>query len=63
MNYFKEIYFKGNFRSYQSRVLGNVNKYLADGKINISNYIPDGSQSPVSVEVIVQKYNIVKTVM
>lgn len=35
MNYYKGIHFKGEFRSYQQRVLSNVNKYLEDGKINI----------------------------
>lgn len=35
MNRFDEIRFKGDFRSYQQRVLGNVDKYLADGKVNI----------------------------
>ena len=35
MNRFKEVHFKGNFRSYQSRVLGNVKRYLEDGKIHI----------------------------
>ncbi len=35
MNHFKDVHFKGDFRSYQQRVLSNVNKYLADGKINI----------------------------
>lgn len=35
MNRFNGVHFKGNFRSYQKRVLGNVNKYLEDGKINI----------------------------
>ncbi len=35
MNHYKGIHFKGEFRSYQQRVLSNVNKYLEDGKINI----------------------------
>ncbi len=35
MNHFKGIHFKGEFRTYQQRVLSNVNKYLGDGKINI----------------------------
>lgn len=35
MNRYKGIQFKGEFRSYQQRVLDNVNKYLADGKVNI----------------------------
>jgi len=35
MNRFDEIRFKGDFRSYQQRVLSNVDKYLKDGKINI----------------------------
>ena len=35
MNHYKGIRFKGEFRSYQQRVLINVNKYLEDGKINI----------------------------
>lgn len=35
MNRFDKIRFKGDFRSYQQRVLSNVDKYLKDGKINI----------------------------
>ncbi len=35
MNRFEGIHFKGEFRSYQRRVLGNVERYLKDGKINI----------------------------
>ncbi len=32
---FEKIHFHGEFRDYQSRVLKNAKKYLADGKINI----------------------------
>ncbi len=35
MNRFDKIRFKGDFRSYQQRVLDNADKYLADGKVNI----------------------------
>ena len=35
MSRFKGIQFKGEFRSYQQRVLDNVDKYLEDRKINI----------------------------
>jgi len=35
MNHFKGIHFKGKFRSYQKRVLGNMERYLEDGKIHI----------------------------
>ena len=35
MKQFEGINFKGTFRSYQQRVLDNVEQYLADGKINI----------------------------
>lgn len=35
MSQFEHIYFHGKFRDYQSRVLNNADKYLADGKINI----------------------------
>ena len=33
MNSFEKIYFKGQFRDYQQRVLDNANKYSKDGKI------------------------------
>ncbi len=35
MSRFKGIQFKGEFRSYQQRVLDHVDRYLEDGKINI----------------------------
>lgn len=35
MNHYAGIYFRGEFRSYQHRVLKNVGNYLKDGKINI----------------------------
>ncbi len=35
MSQFENIHFHGTFRDYQSRVLNNADKYLADGKINI----------------------------
>lgn len=35
MSTFENIHFHGGFRDYQTRVLNNADKYLADGKINI----------------------------
>lgn len=35
MSTFENIHFHGEFRDYQTRVLNNADKYLADGKINI----------------------------
>ncbi len=35
MSPFDHIRFHGEFRDYQSRVLNNADRYLADGKINI----------------------------
>ena len=35
ISHFEHIHFRGEFRDYQSRVLNNADRYLADGKINI----------------------------
>ena len=51
MNRYKEIQFKGNLRSYQQRVLGNVDKYLADGKVNIVA-APGSGKSILGLELI-----------
>ncbi len=51
MNRYKEIQFKGNLRSYQQRVLGNVDKYLADGKVNIVT-APGSGKTILGLELI-----------
>ena len=51
MNYEGVLKFKGTWRSYQARVLENVGKYLADGKIHIVA-APGSGKTTLGIELI-----------
>lgn len=51
MNYEGVLKFKGTWRSYQARVLENVGRYLADGKIHIVA-APGSGKTTLGIELI-----------
>lgn len=51
MNYEGVLKFKGTWRSYQARVLENVNRYMADGKIHIVA-APGSGKTTLGIELI-----------
>lgn len=51
MSTFENIHFHGEFRDYQTRVLNNADKYLADGKINIVT-APGSGKTVLGLELI-----------